>query len=1049
MNKIYKVIWCQALCTWIAVSELTKGKVKSSAVKTQKLSAVQQQSKPQIFEWKLKAAVALLLGFSANLYAEQGVSGGVATGSGATAISACNKLNVPSASGTRDAAKAIGADSLAIGCNANAVATSAISIGGRDGGGFKVDLSTLQLASVSGVAANLMLTSGETHYNGSLVSRNSNSLGVSNAVLSGSAIAIGNRIKILNGNTIDSLADLDDQGLLYDGLASAKAIAIGDTVTVGSNSATAIAIGDTSSISNNAREAIAIGAHASASKTGGVALGAYSTTATAADAPAGATIGVINLGDNQTSVLLKRNFAGSFAATPDNAGRQISVGSAGKERQIKNVAPGIISKTSTDAINGSQLVAVVEGVVAHIDDTAAVVYTQPGGTPVKKAANGKWYKAADINQDGTLVAGATEIAPNSIITSVKSAGGSITAPTTLTNVKAGANPTDAVNVSQLGTAVSNASLNFEGDVAATGAPANNFSRKVGETTKIVGGLTDPALLSDSNIGVVSDGAGKLTVKLAKNLQALDSVSITGGPTMNNGGINMNGKKITNLAAGTVSSTSQDAVNGSQLYNVSNSIKNSIGGNTIINPDGSIATVNLGDTGQDNIHDALKTINNTANNANKGWKLSTNGGTATQVVPDQRVDFSNSDNNVKITNNGSNVTVNLNNNLDLSPAGSVTMGNTTVNNGGLTIQNADPNKVVSVTDAGINAGNNKVTNVQDGLIANGSKDAVNGGQIKNIADSIKNSIGGNTVVNPDGTITTNNIGNTGANNIHDAISNVNTAATKAKTTVTQGANIVVTPSTNLDGSTNYQVATAKDVSFDNVNVSNNVTVGGNVTANAFQAGNTTVNNGGVTIANADPNKVVSVTDAGINAGNNKVTNVAPGAISATSKDAVNGSQLNASNNAFNTFLGGGAVYNDNTKTYSAPTYVINNGTTTSSYNNVGDALGALNQADTKINSRIDILGDQLEQSFRTANNRIDDVEKLANAGVAAAMSLENAPYIAGKFTYAVGAAYHGGENAVGATLRRTADNGRWSLTGGVAAASQGDPSIRIGISGVID
>lgn len=446
---------------------------------------------------------------------------------------------------------------------------------------------------------------------------------------------------------------------------------------------------------------------------------------------------------------------------------------------------------------------------------------------------------------------------------------------------------------------------------------------------------------------------------------------------------------------------------------------------------------------------MKTINNTANNANKGWKLSTNGGTATQVVPDQRVDFSNSDNNVKITNNGSNVTVNLNNNLDLSPAGSVTMGNTTVNNGGLTIQNADPNKVVSVTDAGINAGNNKVTNVQDGLIANGSKDAVNGGQIKNIADSIKNSIGGNTVVNPDGTITTNNIGNTGANNIHDAISNVNTAATKAKTTVTQGANIVVTPSTNLDGSTNYQVATAKDVSFDNVNVSNNVTVGGNVTANAFQAGNTTVNNGGVTIANADPNKVVSVTDAGINAGNNKVTNVAPGAISATSKDAVNGSQLNASNNAFNTFLGGGAVYNDNTKTYSAPTYVINNGTTTSSYNNVGDALGALNQADTKINSRIDILGDQLEQSFRTANNRIDDVEKLANAGVAAAMSLENAPYIAGKFTYAVGAAYHGGENAVGATLRRTADNGRWFLTGGVAAASQGDPSIRIGISGVID
>ncbi|RFS29414.1 hypothetical protein DYI81_12340 [Acinetobacter sp. SWAC5] len=286
-------------------------------------------------------------------------------------------------------------------------------------------------------------------------------------------------------------------------------------------------------------------------------------------------------------------------------------------------------------------------------------------------------------------------------------------------------------------------------------------------------------------------------------------------------------------------------------------------------------------------------------------------------------------------------------------------------------------------------------------------------------------------------------------MNDAISSVNTAATKAKTTVTQGANIVVTPSTNTDGSTNYQVATAKDVNFDNVNVSNNVSVGGNVSANEFKAGNTSVNNNGITIAHTDPNKVVSVTDSGISAGGNKVTNVAPGAISSTSTDAVNGSQLNATNNAFNSFLGGGATYNDNTKTYTAPTYVINNGSGSNSYNNVGDALGALNQADSTINNRIDVLGDRLEQSFRNTNNRIDDVEKTANAGIAAAMSLENAPYIAGKYTYAVGAAYHGGENAIGVTLRKTADNGRWSLTGGVATASQGDPSVRIGISGVID
>jgi len=110
---------------------------------------------------------------------------------------------------------------------------------------------------------------------------------------------------------------------------------------------------------------------------------------------------------------------------------------------------------------------------------------------------------------------------------------------------------------------------------------------------------------------------------------------------------------------------------------------------------------------------------------------------------------------------------------------------------------------------------------------------------------------------------------------------------------------------------------------------------------------------------------------------------------------------------------------------------------------------LNQADQTLNTKIDNVSNKLEQAFYATNQRIDDVEKRANAGIAAAMALENAPFVAGKYTYAVGAAYHGGENAVGVTLRKTADNGRWSLTGGVAAASQGDPSVRIGISGVID
>ncbi|MFV5265391.1 cell surface protein, partial [Acinetobacter courvalinii] len=195
--------------------------------------------------------------------------------------------------------------------------------------------------------------------------------------------------------------------------------------------------------------------------------------------------------------------------------------------------------------------------------------------------------------------------------------------------------------------------------------------------------------------------------------------------------------------------------------------------------------------------------------------------------------------------------------------SITTGDSVLNNNGLTIKDG-----ASITKDGINAGNKVITNVADGSIANGSKDAVNGGQIKHISDSIKNSIGGNTTVNPDGSISTNNIGGTGKNNINDAISNVKDAATKAKTTVTEGDNIVVKETTNKDGSTNYEVSTKKDLTLDSVTT-----------------GDSVLNNNGLTIKYGP-----SITKDGINAGNKVITNVADGSIANGSKDAVNGGQI---------------------------------------------------------------------------------------------------------------------------------------------------------------
>ncbi|WP_407061210.1 YadA-like family protein [Acinetobacter faecalis] len=113
------------------------------------------------------------------------------------------------------------------------------------------------------------------------------------------------------------------------------------------------------------------------------------------------------------------------------------------------------------------------------------------------------------------------------------------------------------------------------------------------------------------------------------------------------------------------------------------------------------------------------------------------------------------------------------------------------------------------------------------------------------------------------------------------------------------------------------------------------------------------------------------------------------------------------------------------------------------------VNQLHHVNNQVNTRIDNLEDYMQQAFYDTNQKIDSVEKRANAGIAAALALEAAPYIPGKYTYAAGAAYHGGENAVGITLRKTSSDGLWSFTGGVAFATQGDPSFRIGLSGVID
>ncbi|ENK3818559.1 trimeric autotransporter adhesin Ata [Acinetobacter baumannii] len=908
-------------------------------------------------------------------------------------------------------------------------------------------------------------------------------------------------------------------------------------------------------------------------------------------------------------------------------------------KKITNVADGINAK---DAVNVDQLTKVKDNLNGRITDT---------NNQLNDAKKDLGNQIADTNKN--LNDAKKDLGDQIADTNTKLNNTKDQLTTQINDTKTELNNTIGNTKTELNTKIDstkteleNKGLNFAGNSGA------DVHRKLGEKLNIVGGAaasTPVAKTSGENVITRTTKDG-IQIELLKDSK-FDSVTtgnttlntngltIKEGPSITKDGINAGGKKITNVAdginakdavnksqldnlaakqnatddaavkyddaktkdkvtlkgkdgtvldnvkAGHISSTSKEAVNGSQIHNISNSIKNSIGGNTVVNPDGSLTTSNIGGTGKNNINDAISEVKNTAKKAKTTVTKGDN------IVVKETVNKDGS----------TNYEVSTKKDLTLN---SVTTGDSVLNNNGLTIKDGP-----SITKDGINAGGKKITDVANGVIAQNSKDAVNGGQVHHISNSIKNSIGGNTVVNPDGSLTTNNIGGTGKNNINDAIKSVDEKVTNGVNDLTQkglnfGANDQKTtqgkavhrklgdtinivgganPETAEDKTSGENIITRttedgvkiemlKDVKFDSVNVGGHVlnqqglTIKGgpSITVNGINAGGKqitnvadginakdAVNKGqldkqinevkdqiGKDIGKLSDHAVQYDKDKNGNVDKNSVTlgggekgtnlkNVADGKIAEGSKDAVNGGQLwnvqnqvdknsndikNIQNNIDNISNGkaglvqqqkpngeitvgkdsggtsinmagkegdrvvqgvkdgeikagsnqavnGGQIHKisesiknsigGNTTIDPKDGSITTNNIGGTGKNNINDAIGTLNQSNQELGNKITNLGDQLQQVFYDTNKRIDDVEKKANAGIAAAMALENAPFVAGKYTYAVGAAYHGGENAVGVTLRKTSDNGRWSITGGVAAASQGEPSVRVGISGVIN
>lgn len=239
-------------------------------------------------------------------------------------------------------------------------------------------------------------------------------------------------------------------------------VAIGNHAGSNTNASNAVAVGDNAAA--NANNALALGSNAQASNVNDVALGANSRTAAANPTASGVVDGVTY------------SYAG---AAPSSV---VSVGSAGNERQISNVAAGRVSGTSTDAVNGSQLNATnqaVQRVSAKVDNAGAGTAAALGGgasyNAQTGAVNGPNYTVYGntVNNVGDAIdrlqkSGPVQYSDPSGRTTTTSAGNDVTLvggdggrPVTIHNVAAGAQGTDAVNVDQLNAANFNNQQQFK------------------------------------------------------------------------------------------------------------------------------------------------------------------------------------------------------------------------------------------------------------------------------------------------------------------------------------------------------------------------------------------------------------------------------------------------------------------------------------------------------------------------------------------------------------------------------------------------------------
>ncbi|HBH7586322.1 TPA: YadA-like family protein [Shigella flexneri] len=554
---------------------------------------------------------------------------------------------------------------------------------------------------------------------------------------------------------------------------------------------------------------------------------------------------------------------------------------------ITDVADGTISASSKDAVNGSQLKATNDDVEANttnitnltdsVGDLQADALLWNETKKAFSAAHGQDTTSKITNvKDADLTADSTDAVNGSQLKTTNDAVATNTTNIANNTSNIATNTTNISNLTETVTNLGEDALKWDKDNGVfTAAHSTETTSKITNVKDgdLTTGSTDA--VNGSQLKTTNDAVATNTTNIATNTTNISNLTETvtnlGEDTLkwdkDNGVFtaahgNNTASKITNILDGTVTATSSDAINGSQLYGLSSNIATYFGGNASVNTDGVFTgpTYKIGETNYYNVGDALAAINSS---------FSTSLGDAL---------------------------------LWDATAGKFSAKH------------------------GTNGDASVITDVADGEISDSNSDAVNGSQLHGVSSYVVDALGGGAEVNADGTITapTYTIANADYDNVGDALNAIDTTPDdallwdadagengafsaahgkdKTASVITNVANGAISAASS-DAINGSQLYTTNKYIADALGGDAEVNADGTITAPTYTIANAEYNNVGDALDALDDNALLwdETANGGAGAYNAShdgkasiITNVANGSISEDSTDAVNGSQLNATN-----------------------------------------------------------------------------------------------------------------------------------------------------------